>query len=235
MKFQYTGGELELFQDADTWKSYITKMILPAVRGSVLEVGAGIGDFTRRLHGPLVENWTSLEPDATFCRRIEQRRESGELPSSLRVLNGTLQTVPEDRVFDTIIYLDVLEHIEHDHFELEMVERHLCPGGRLVILVPALPFLYSEFDRTIGHFRRYTRRSLKSVAPRPLKLERCHYLDSAGFLLSLGNRMILKQGQPTRSQVMFWDRAVVPVSKVMDRLLMYQFGKNLLGIWSKPA
>jgi hypothetical protein len=59
------------------------------------------------------------------------------------------------------------------------------------------------------------------------------YLDSAGMLASSGNRLLLKQSMPTLRQILFWDRYLVPVSRVLDRLVLHGFGKSLLGIWTK--
>ena len=85
----------------------------------------------------------------------------------------------------------------------------------------------------IGHHRRYTRKSLAALAPEGLVRERLDYLDAAGFFLSLGNRLLLKSAHPTAAQILFWDRRVIPVSRVLDPLLLRRAGKSVLAVWRR--
>src|SRR5262249_19659327 len=135
--------------------------------------------------------------------------------------------------FDAILYIDVLEHIEDDRGELARAAERLNAGGALIVLSPAHPFLYTPFDAEIGHFRRYTRASLRAAAPDSLRIGKLKYLDSAGMLASAGNRVLLKASMPTEKQILTWDRMLVPVSRVIDPLLMGRVGKSVLGIWTK--
>ena len=101
------------------------------------------------------------------------------------------------------------------------------------MLSPAHPWLFTPFDAAIGHYRRYTRKTLAALAPPTLVQERLDYLDSAGLLLSLGNRLFLKSAHPTAAQILLWDRRVVPVSRVLDPLLRRRAGKSVLAIWRR--
>jgi len=127
--------------------------------------------------------------------------------------------------------VDVLEHIEDDRGELSRAAAHLRPGGRLVVLSPAHQSLFSPFDAAIGHFRRYDRPMLGALTPTGLRVERMRYLDCAGLLLSAANRLLLRRSMPTEGQLRFWDRWVVPISRVCDRLLWYGAGKTVLAVW----
>ena len=115
--------------------------------------------------------------------------------------------------------------------ELGLVAQRLRPRGHIIVLSPAHQRLYSEFDRAIGHHRRYDRQSLERCAPAGVGARVSEYLDSAGYFLSLANRAVLKQSGPTVRQILFWDRAVVPVSRVVDRLLGFRFGRSILAVW----
>jgi hypothetical protein len=139
------------------------------------------------------------------------------------------------RRFDTILYLDVIEHIEDAKAELHRAVDLLEPGGHLLIVVPAFNFLYSPFDKAIGHFRRYDRKIL--VNEMPVRMERLttRYLDSLGMLMSLGNKFFLKQSEPKLTQVLFWDRNVVPLSRMTDKVVFHSFGRSLLSISRKPV
>ena len=144
---------------------------------------------------------------------------------------GDLSTLDSSRLFDAILYIDVLEHIEDDSAELRRAAAHLSPGGALIVLSPAHPFLYTPFDQAIGHYRRYTRQSLRAAAPRNLRRDKLIYLDSVGMLASLANRLLLDQSMPTAAQIHIWDTYLVPCSRVMDPLFFGAVGKSVLGVW----
>ncbi len=231
----YVGSELDLFAKAVRWKSYYRSHLARFIRGDVLEVGAGIGGTTPVLHSSAARSWVCLEPDpglAVTLREVVQRIPVGPSP---RVVVGSLTDLDATMRFDSILYIDVLEHIEHDREEIANAAARLRPGGSLIVLSPAHQCLYTPFDRDIGHFRRYDKRSLRNLQPKSLHEERCSYLDSAGTVLSLANRMILRSGSPTQQQILLWDRYVIPVSRVFDRFLGYRFGKSIFIVWRHPG
>ena len=129
------------------------------------------------------------------------------------------------------MYIDVIEHILDEQTELEIAQSFLKKGGHLIILVPAHNFLYNEFDQSIGHRRRYKKKMLRNLVPKQLEQQRLIYLDSLGLIASLANKLILKQSYPSLKQIRFWDRTIVPASKMIDTLSFYLIGKSLLGIW----
>src|SRR5262249_50718587 len=152
---QYVGTELDVFAIAVSWKKYVRDMLQPYIRGAVLEVGAGKGSFTIALSKIECTGWLFLEPDPTLPNEIRQRCAANQLPPNVNVVVGTEADLPQAQVFNTILYLDVLEHISDDEAEVRRASRRLAIGGRLIILSPAFPLLYSSFDAAIGHFRRY--------------------------------------------------------------------------------
>ncbi len=167
-QYSYVGSELELFIKATNWKKYWSSRVRPFVRGNVLDVGAGLGATFDYL-AESAERWTCLEPDPALCKQLSARLQNH--PRAPRVQCGTLETLDADERFDSIVYIDVLEHIEHDREQLERVAQHLAPGGSLVVHSPALPFLVSPFDHSVGPFRRYTAGSLKHVTPAGLTVK----------------------------------------------------------------
>ncbi len=226
--FRYVGTELTVFARALVWKRYLQRQIRPFLRGQVLEVGAGLGTTTAVLINDNCSEWLALEPDPELARQIQTLE-------PVKVFIGTLADLPADEQFDAILYIDVLEHIENDSAELRFASERLAPGGHLVVLGPAHNFLFTEFDRHIGHFRRYNKGMLREIAPPELVFQRLRYLDSAGFFASLGNRFFLRQSTPGALQILFWDRVLVRISTVIDVLSGYMFGKSILGIWKKPS
>jgi 2-polyprenyl-3-methyl-5-hydroxy-6-metoxy-1,4-benzoquinol methylase len=226
----YIGQELQIFASAINWKKYWSAKIRPYLSGDVLEVGAGLGISTEYLHSPNLSSWTCLEPDSELADSIRCRFNA--LPR-LRVETGTTETLGYVGKFDTILYIDVLEHIENDREEMARAEGLLRKGGRIVVIAPAHQWLYTAFDRCIGHFRRYNRASLLACSPLGCELLLIQYLDSAGMLASIGNRLLLQRSMPEGSHIFLWDRFLVPCSRWLDRLTMHSVGKSILGVWRK--
>ncbi len=229
---KYPGTELELFRHAANWKRRWATAVRPFVQGHVLEVGCGLGANAHHVCHDRVLSYTFLEPDAHLLAQVP---EHAHLPPTIaqRSVQGTSRDMAGER-FDAVLYIDVLEHIEDDTAELQRAYDMLNPGGHLIILVPAFQFLYSPFDEAIGHHRRYDRPLLRARMPAGLMIHRLRYLDSAGFLLSLGNKLMLRSAAPTRAQVLFWDRWIVPLSRITDPLVAHAFGRSLLAVAQKP-
>jgi SAM-dependent methyltransferase len=232
----YAGGELDVFAQAEHWKRYLVSQIAPFLGPRVLEVGAGIGATTRAFcEGERGEReaWVCLDPDPQHAREIGALVEQGALPAWCTVRCGTLGDLDPSASFDAIAYLDVLEHIEDDAGETGRAALHLAPGGHLVVLSPAHPWLYSPFDAAIGHHRRYTKETLRALGPAGLELVRLRYLDSVGLLAAAANRTALRQSNPTLRQIQLWDRLLVRASVRLDPVLGYRVGKSVLGIWRR--
>ena len=231
--FTYVGSELELFAAVHNWKSYWSGRIRPYITGDVVEVGAGIGSNTRFLDPGGEGRWVCLEPDSRLLAKLTENLEQTASRRKHEAVCGTLQSLDASQKFDTIIYIDVLEHIENDREELESAASRLRPGGRVIVLSPAHQRLFTPFDAAIGHFRRYNRSMLRSISPPQLRVEQMVYLDSAGLVLSTANLLFLRQSMPTKTQLRFWDQCVVPISRVLDRCLLGSVGKSIVGIWRR--
>ena len=229
----YPGSELELFAGADRWKRYFGSKLARYVGRRVLEVGAGLGETTARLCDGTQATWTCLEPDPELHAELARRCEEGLLPECCVARHGVVAHLGGEESFDTILYVDVLEHIEDDAGEFRAASRHLDRGGHLIVLSPAHPSLYSPFDAHVGHFRRYDRRSLAALAADGMEAVSVFQLDSVGLLLSLANRLALRQELPTAAQIAVWDRWVVPMSRVVDPLTFHRFGRSIVGVWRR--
>lgn len=229
--FQYTGNELEVFKHATNWKYYYRQKISKYFgSGNVLEVGAGIGQNTISLSKDCTfQEWIALEPDKQNANTIKKLIADRTLDKGVKLFNGFLDDLLRpSSLFSTVLFIDSLEHIEDDVGTLQQALELMVEGGNLIIIAPAHEHLFNEFDAKIGHFRRYDKKSLRSILPEGLTELCCLYIDSAGYFLSLANKYILKSAEPTLSQIIFWDRVVVPISMVLDKCFGYRFGKNLI-------
>jgi SAM-dependent methyltransferase len=235
VSYEYPGSELELFAKATNWKTYISSVLVPHIHGRVLEVGAGMGSNVVHLDNETVTEWTSLEPDERLARHISDRIARGELPAKCRSITGTLADLPSGSEFDTILYIDVLEHIADDALELVRAGERLASLGKLLVLAPAHQSLFSPFDAAIGHHRRYNRAMLTAIAPPQCQLLACRMLDSAGFFVSLANRVLFRSAMPSASQIELWDRYLVPAGRILDKATGFRFGKTIVMIWRGRA
>lgn len=228
----YVGSELELFAAVRNWKTYWSRQIRPFIHGDVIEVGAGIGSNTPFLDPGGEHRWVCLEPDPLLLAQLTKTLNE-TTGHQYETVCGTLQTFDGSQRFDTIIYIDVLEHIANDREELNIAADRLRPGGRIIVLAPAHQWLFSPFDAAIGHFRRYNRSMLRSISPAGLTVEQLIYLDSAGLTASAANLLFFRQSMPTKAQLRFWDHWIIPVSQVVDKLLLHSVGKSIVAIWRR--
>jgi len=231
----YVGGELELFAKAQHWKAYWISRLRRYIGGSVLEVGAGMGANTLLLRSGAETNWVCLEPDPQLVTALKEKVSTASLAGALEVRTGTVASLEPSETFDTILYIDVLEHIEKDRAELELAAKHLSPGGHLIVLSPAHAWLFSKFDQAIGHYRRYTAGAIEALTPDRLRVVKSFYLDSVGLLASVANRFLLRQSLPNARQIHWWDSLMVPCSRLLDPITAHRLGKSVVCVWEQKG
>jgi SAM-dependent methyltransferase len=136
---------------------------------------------------------------------------------------------------DSCVCLNVLEHISDDRGALRRMASVLVPGGVIALMVPAFPGLYGPIDSRLGHFRRYTRKSLyQCAASAGLTVRQAHYLNFAGFFGWWANARIFQRDEQSAAQIKFFDRRVVPVVSRLEGLVRPPFGQSLFAVLQKP-
>ncbi len=232
MSLVYRGEELGLFAKANNWKEYWMSHLGDVLRGEILEVGAGLGSNLPLLLRAPENRVVCLEPDPGLYQILQEKSKAawGDRVQARNILLADLGA--RDR-FDVVIYADVLEHIPDDEAEIARAISHLRPGGRLIILAPAHQWLFSPFDTAVGHERRYDAGQLARKVSSRLAQEKLLYLDAAGLGASAWNAFIGRLPQISRRQLRFWDSVLIPISRVLDPLLGFRFGKSILGVWKR--
>ncbi len=222
---QYFGKDLEAMSLANTYHRWIIAEFLPYIKGSVAEVGAGAGDVSRLILEANIKSLTAFEPSENMYPLLKA---SLRRDKRAKTINGTLDKEKFSEYFDSVVYINVLEHIENDASEVAKVQAALVQNGHLMVFVPALPCLYSELDRQIGHFRRYTKRSLVKIVQRAsFSIVKARYFDMAGLIPWYINFILLKN-TISGGSVSLYDRLVVPVMRVIEGLVAPPMGKNVL-------
>tara|TARA_Y100000287_G_C14106612_1_gene297891 strand:- start:28 stop:708 length:681 start_codon:yes stop_codon:yes gene_type:complete len=223
----YPGKELEIFDKAVLWRKYIYFLVKKYIKNDLLEVGAGIGSFTKNYKNNL-KNITLTELDKQNIKRLKKRFKGSKIKIKAKLtskLNGK---------FNSILYMNVLEHIKNDKKEINISLNKLNKKGYLIILVPAHNELYTKFDKEIGHFRRYKVNFFKKLKFKNAKIVKLQYLDCLGYFLYYLNKMFYKNEiYPSKTKIFIWDKFFTPLTFFFDRFLNYRFGKNVLCIIEK--
>ena len=195
-----------------------------------MEVGAGIGNISVLLLERGCTELQAIEPDDHMYSRLAERLESF---GRAVVHRGYLSTVIErDRIraADSVVSVNVLEHVGDDMEELALMRSVLRPGGYLCLWVPAVPALYSRFDRALGHHRRYRKSELAAkLLGAGFETLRLDYRDLVGLVAWFLCCRVLGQ-ELTRGKVGLYDRFVVPVASFVGRRASPPIGKNLLAV-----
>ncbi len=224
---KYPGAELDKFDKATIWRKYVFLLIKKFIKGSALEVGAGIGSFTDNYQHK-VNSLVLSEIDPENLEIIKKRFPEKKFSFTDKFTKDLNQK------FDSIMYLNVLEHIEKDNDEIIKAFEKLKKNGFLIILVPAHNKLYSKFDKAVGHFKRYEMSFFKNLEIENSKKHKLIYLDAMGYFLYFLNKFFFKEEvYPSKLKIFIWDKIFTPITIFLDKLLMHKFGKNILYVIEK--
>lgn len=222
---QYFGKDLEAMSFAKNYHKWILAELLPYLGNSIAEVGAGVGSFSSLLLKANIARLTAFEPSDNMYPLLEETLKTDRRARAIKGFFGQETTT---ECFDSVLYINVLEHIEDDASEVACACDALTKAGHLLIFVPALPWLYSDLDRQIGHFRRYTKNHLVGLAQQAgFSVVKARYFDVAGIIPWYINFTLLKN-TISSGNVSLFDRLVVPGMRAIEGLVPPPIGKNVL-------
>jgi glycosyltransferase involved in cell wall biosynthesis len=217
----------------ETFNRHLFETIRPWLGERILEVGAGTGNITRFMLNRAEVSAADINPDSIERLREEFAHFDGFAAETWDVSEPAPAGI-EGKTWDTVVCLNVLEHIEDDVRALRNMRERLEPNGRLVLLVPAHQALYSELDRGLGHFRRYEEAGLKAI------------LQEAGFVVDetlqfnllgmlgwfVNGRLLGRERLPVAQLGMY--EMVAHVALPVERRLTLPFGLSIVMI-AHPA
>lgn len=222
---------------AQNYHKWLFSVFAEYIRGSVLEIGMGYGQYTP---------WIAQKSDRLTCVDIDPSV-LGAIPVSDAItIEGKQADLGANdfpatlgQGFDTVICLNVLEHINDDKNAVKNIFTVLSPGGRAFILVPAHQCLYGPLDKLAGHVKRYSRETLQALVEQSgLKVEKSGYLNPIGGAGWWLNAKLCKpctlSDDSVNAQIVFFDRYLLPVSRLINPLFSRFFGQSTWIVARKP-
>ena len=229
---QYAADDLETMSEAKRYQDHVFGLLRPHVGASVLEVGCGIGTFSLRL-AQIADRLLCIEPNLNCVSRARAALD-GHPKIALRICH--LEECNHDellaRRFDTIVCVNVLEHIEDDIRALTLFRQLVAPtGGRVLIFVPAVPAAYGPLDSALGHHRRYSKRTLRAAFDSAgLDIADMRYTNPIGLLGWMYNAHVTAATEHTPGQVRLFEQLIAPWALPLERLVAPPIGLSLFAV-----
>ena len=232
--FTYSGEELDALAQARNYYGWIVRRFAPYLGRRIVEAGAGIGTFAEHLRAaapdalltlvePAENNWPHLEGRFACRAHVQTRR-------------GYLCDAGAPASTDTVVAVNVMEHVRDDAGFLADAHRLLSPAGHALLFVPALPFLYGSLDEAFEHFRRYTRpgltRLLRGAGFTPLRVA---YTNLPGVLAWYLSGRVLRRRTVSARDARLYDRWMIPWISRLERVWTPPLGQSLIAIARKEG
>lgn len=227
---EYFGKDLEAMSFAINYSNWILSEFQPYLGDNIAEIGAGAGNFSKLLLKTRIKTLTAFEPSDNMFPLLDKAISHDVRATTV---NDFFDGNNYDSKFNSILYINVLEHIHDDKREIANAYRALDKDGYLLIFVPALPWLFSNFDKMLGHYRRYLKNPLTTlVTDSGFTVKVAKYFDVAGILPWYINFVLLKNSLGSDS-VNLYDRLVIPPMRRLESIHPPPIGKNILIIAKK--
>jgi SAM-dependent methyltransferase len=222
---------LEDLTAARRYRRYLFSQLAPYLGQTVLEVGAGLGDFSAQLVDR--ERLVVADSDPVCLRALEERfaRRPG-----VEVVVGDPFHLKVEPPVDTVVAINVLDRMADEAAALRGMAEVVVPGGRLLLLVSGYPQLAGPFDHALGHLRRYTPDGLRAaVEAAGLVPEVVRPVNLLGGLAWWAAVRVGRQGRPTPTLVRLYDRLVIPAERLLERRVRPGFGQSVLCVARVPG
>jgi len=219
----------EQLEGAARYYEWMLDVMSPYIGHNVLEVGCGQGNIAqylldrdglhRRVHG--------IDTEESYIRIAKSKIHDADFTAEV----GDFRKL--NREFDTVLCVNTVEHIADDRDFVRELANRVRPGGTVAILVPAHNFLYSHYDHEVGHYRRYTKRSLrKLLKDADLAVEACFYFNALGAVGWLVNYKWLRRMTPGNGNVKLLE-LLVPILSIIERIVPIPFGLSVIAVGRK--
>lgn len=221
---------------ANQFNKWMYDTICPYVNGEILEIGSGIGNISGFF---IEENRSITLSDIDEYYNHHLRKEYPQLTKENKILSIDLQKanfneyyIEITEKFDTVFLLNVLEHLQDESYAIQNCRHLLKKEGTLIILVPAYSYLFSEIDKSLGHYRRYTKRQLTTkIKEGNFDIERSFYFNSLGIIAWLYGKL-MKYKFPPGGDIKFFNK-LIPFARILDKLIFHKAGLSAITVAKK--
>lgn len=228
-EFAYSGSELDALSSATNYYRWLQKRFEPYLGARVVEVGAGIGTFSKFLLAlPQVKTLVAIEPAVNTYPVLARRLASEPRVTTVR---GYLQDYTPTSSADSLVAVNVLEHVEDDAEFLRLARNVVLPGGTLLLFVPAIPGIAGSLDKAFEHFRRYAKGSLRArIEGAGWSVEKIGYMNFPGMLPWFLAGKVFRRSSISAVEARFYDRVVVPLTAAIEDHIEIPIGQSLIAI-----
>jgi 2-polyprenyl-3-methyl-5-hydroxy-6-metoxy-1,4-benzoquinol methylase len=228
---RYAADDLAVIREARRYGAHVFGLLEPWLGSRVLEVGVGIGTMSRRL-AEVADVVVGIEPNPN-CAALALEEMAGQPRFSLRACHFEDCDPAElaSHRFDTIVCVNVLEHVADDVGALRSFREILAPGGRALLYVPAVQAAYGPLDAELGHHRRYSKRTLAdALGAAGLTCLALRYANPIGLLGWMYNSHVSRSRAHRLGQVKIFERVIAPWALPLERIVTPPIGASLMAI-----
>lgn len=237
IKDQVGKETLDVIANADSFNKWMYETIKPYSKGTVLEIGSGIGNISKLF---LKDNFKILLSDLRpeYCKILNEKFEKqktflGAIRIDLSHLNFENEYAEHLESYDTVFALNVVEHIQNDMLAITNCKKLLKPGGNLIILVPAFQALYNNFDKHLGHYKRYTSSDLKTLfIKNKFEIISTKFFNLAGIAGWYFSGKILRENSIPEGQMTLYNY-LVPIFRIFDKIALNRIGLSVITVGRK--
>lgn len=232
---------LEAMEYAPVYHQWILDEFSTHIGKNIVEVGSGSGSISKKLLEYNPSTLFCIEPSEMVYNKLMKNMEEFKSKTDYKTevtplntyLSDSLDNLKKEEI-DTMIYINVLEHIEDDVAELKLMHECLSKDGKILIFVPALQWIYGTHDKNVGHYRRYYKKELRrKIESAGFTVVSIKYFDAMGILPWWFSFKVLKIKYLNNGQSKVYDKWIVPITRFMERIIPPMAGKNLIVIAKK--
>lgn len=224
---------LEAISLAHHFNAWMFEQVQPFMNGRILEIGSGIGNISQYFID-VKSDIVLSDIREEYCRALRQKFPEKEV-INLDLVHPDFEKAYSHLLgsFDSCFAMNVIEHIEDDHLAMKNLVSLLKVGGKVLILVPAGPFLYNDIDNGLFHFRRYTSVRMNQLFQAAhLLMEKKWMFNALGIPAWFFGGKIMKKKEVDGKQMDLYDK-LIPIARFLDWITFRKIGLSIIALATK--